>query len=209
MFSGLNGLWQSTTVVQQRRPHTFNHFFSLFFFFSLRWLPSTLPSDSPSSLPWPQIPPSRPLAELEDPWTMVITLPEAITVKQQWPAMLACSSVLQAGCLRSALWGACWRHRRQPESLSTGWQGRGRGQCGWVGELNETLMCFCRIQAVSIELYETCLETLRCNSKKIGSSRWEGMTKWQEELWIGGTASNVFCSMIWWSGFLFNTADLN
>lgn len=71
--------------------------FNSFFCFSLPlsvYFSHSLSLSYPHSLPLPWNPLSCPLIELGSPWTMVITLPEAITIKQRWPEILA-RSVLQ------------------------------------------------------------------------------------------------------------------
>lgn len=53
----------------------------------------SLPLTQPHSFPWPWNPLSCPLIELGSPWTMVITLPEAITIKQRWSESKAQSAL--------------------------------------------------------------------------------------------------------------------
>ena len=98
MASVLNGLWQSFRV--SLHSHTFlitNCTLPLVRpFLSAAhtvFISRSLSVTYPRSLPWPWNPISWPLIELESPWTMVIKLPEAITIKQRWPESAAWSEL--------------------------------------------------------------------------------------------------------------------
>ena len=145
MVSMLNGQWQSFRV--QQHGHT--------------------PSISNRALPLIRLFLSTPsgyfshsfscsLIELGIPWTMVITLPEAITIKRRWPEMECAAEA--GGCLPGAHWGARWHpQQKQPEVLTQpGRKGPGLLWL-WGKKAQEALVCFYRIQ--------TRLETLQDKSK--------------------------------------------
>lgn len=126
-----------------------------FFSFSLPltvYFSHSLSLTYPHSLPLPRNPLSCPLIELGSPWTMVITLPEAITIKQRWPEILAWS-VLQR---QEAVY---MEPSKEPGDTHTRSSQRcfpqaGRKRLGsewvWGQRAEEALMCFYRIQAVRI-----------------------------------------------------------
>lgn len=126
-------------LMKQIMKDSFRYFFEeksiiFLFYWSFSSSPSAIPPSSPR---WPRVPPSHPPTELEDPWTVVITLPEAITAERR-------------RCRRARV-AAEAPPSEEPADATVGWQREAEVS---VAEISQTLVCLCGLQAVSAAQHE-------------------------------------------------------